>query len=141
MKCLQERLSFLVLEAFVGWVVHGPLAFLEGRHHIAPGRVSCDVNNAAHVAAFPAVFDDLFLSLGFDGLDLNPMIIGSVRNEDVCFVAVVQNWAEHLPSIVHKPANQAVFVAHVLQRLVGSFRCASRSSRQNSIHGMTVVLN
>ncbi|MDF1636449.1 MULTISPECIES: hypothetical protein [Alcanivorax] len=46
---------------------------------------------------------------GFNGFDLDSVKIGPVRNQDICLMAMIEQWLENLPTIVHKPRGYGDF--------------------------------
>jgi hypothetical protein len=74
---LEEILGRLI-EALVGLVVQGAFFLGKCRGVLAPGRIASEEDDDIAVTVFPAVLDDVVLSRGFDGLDLDAMIVRSV---------------------------------------------------------------
>lgn len=84
-----EEFLVVLFETLVGLVVQGEFIFDEGLADVAPSRVPGEEDDDVAVAVFPTVLDDVAFSRGFDGLDLDAVIIRSVGDEDVRFVPVI----------------------------------------------------
>jgi hypothetical protein len=115
---LEELLGGL-FKALVGLVIEGSFVFDKGRCDVAPGRVPSEEDDDIAVAVFPAVLDDVVFTDRVDGLDLNPVIVRAVGNEDVGFVSVIEDGREDLPTVLHQPAYDGAFVRGLLHHDVG----------------------
>lgn len=96
-----KKIVLRALEAFMARRVHGAIAFAKTGRNVTPGGVSGEVNDYINVAAFPFVYDNMSLIRRGHRLNLYPVIVGTIGNENIRTVAVVQHGYEHLPPIVH----------------------------------------
>lgn len=100
MEGLEEVLSGL-LEPLVGLVIQRAFVFDEGRRDVTPSGISGEEDDDIAIAVLPAVLDDVVLTDRFDSLNLDPVIIRTVGNEDVGLVPVIEDGCKYLPAIFH----------------------------------------
>ena len=89
MERFQERIPFLLEFLSTSRIQFFPVC-RESWDDVAPIGVLGEVHNEMHrTSLLPILYFRVFI-LCFDGLDLDSVIIGAVRNQQVCFVSVIE---------------------------------------------------
>jgi hypothetical protein len=89
------------LKAVVFSVIQSTAIGRESRSDNAPIRVSDEYDDDVDITIFPAILEPMILTFRLDSLDLNAKKIRPIRDDHVSLVAMIEDWKEYLPAVIH----------------------------------------